>query len=64
MKHAHVNLGEYSVPLIGIKPSATEQECSVCHRTFHLSEIKLDGNGNPRCKDCTKEIVKCQKEST
>lgn len=42
MTHATVRLGDYSVPLIGIDQSATEEKCDGCKRLFHLSEIKLD----------------------
>ena len=51
-KHATVNLGEYTVPLIGIPQSATQQKCSKCGKSFHLSEIELDQNGRPLCKKC------------
>lgn len=50
--HATVRIGEYTIPLIGIPESATVQKCSVCGRGFHLSDIELDGKGQPLCQQC------------
>lgn len=51
-RHATVKLCEYTVPLIGIAPDATQQECAKCKQSFHLSEITLDEAGQPCCKRC------------
>lgn len=52
MKHAHVQSGEYEVPLIGIPKTATQQECQTCKKCFHLNEIKFNIDGAPQCKEC------------
>lgn len=54
-KHATVKIGEYTIPLIGIAESATQQKCSRCKCSFHLSEITLNENGKPLCKECLKK---------
>jgi len=55
MKHATVKIGDFTVPLIGIKKDATQQECVKCKRSFHLSNIILDNKGEPHCKACIKK---------
>lgn len=40
------------VPLIGVPFDATEQECGVCKRSFHLSEMFLNENGDAKCNTC------------
>jgi len=55
--HATVKLGEYTVPLIGIEFAATQEKCSQCQRSYHLSEIALDENCQPRCKACSSHII-------
>jgi len=52
MNHATVKIGEYTIPLIGIEEDATQQQCSQCKQSFHLSEIKLDQSGEPWCEGC------------
>jgi hypothetical protein len=54
-KHATVPVGEYTVPLIGIPPSATQEKCSRCGSVCHLSEIVLDEKGQPCCQTCLKD---------
>lgn len=51
-KHATVKIGEYTIPLIGIPESSTQQKCFGCGKSFHLSDIKLDKKGNPYCPEC------------
>jgi hypothetical protein len=43
VKYATVKLGEYTVPLLGIPQEATEEVCSKCGRTRHLTDISFDG---------------------
>lgn len=49
---ATVKIGEYEIPLIGIPDSATQQKCSICGKSFHISEIKIEMNGEPKCSQC------------
>lgn len=51
-QHATVKVGEYTVPLIGVAPDATQEECAVCKGSFHLTEIALDDEGRPCCNNC------------
>ena len=53
--HATVKIGEFTVPLIGIKEDATQQECVKCKRSFHLSDITLNDQGEPHCKECIQQ---------
>lgn len=52
MNHATVKLGDYTVPLLGVPPDATEETCEIRGRRCHLSEVKLDGEGYPLCPQC------------
>lgn len=51
-KHATVKVGEYTVPLIGVPPTATTEKCSQCGEARHLSELSLDEHGHPVCATC------------
>lgn len=51
-KYAMVPTGEYTVPLIGVPPSATQEVCAHCHEKRHMSEITLDDKGHPICATC------------
>ncbi len=59
-KHATVRLGEYTVPLIGIPPSATQAECERCHAIFHLADVKLHTESGEflcdKCMECREEF--------
>jgi putative endonuclease len=50
--HATTKIGEYTIPLIGVPQSATDETCTRCEKSFHLTEIMLDGNGKPYCHAC------------
>lgn len=52
--HAHVRIGDYKIPLIGIDPKETKERCCKCGHLFHLQDIKLDWEGKPKCKKCLK----------
>lgn len=52
MKHAHVKLGEYEIPLIGIKKSATEEICDTCKKTVHIDTITITEDGKFLCEKC------------
>jgi hypothetical protein len=45
MKHATVKIGEYTIPLIGIDPSATLERCDQCRKSKHLSAMKITMDG-------------------
>lgn len=55
MEHATVKIGEYEVPLIGVPKSATQETCTGCSQSFHLTEIALDARGEPKCPKCLEE---------
>lgn len=40
------------IPLIGIPPEATLQECALCHDQFPLQQIQFDEHGQPLCPRC------------
>jgi len=42
-KWATVQLGEFTVPLIGVAPDATEERCDGCRCIEHLKDICLVG---------------------
>jgi hypothetical protein len=58
MKHAEVHIGDYKIPLIGISPDATLEQCVVCKKNFNLRQIILDWNGEPHCKQCSEIMLK------
>lgn len=43
VKHATVNTGGYTIPLIGVPASATKEKCDLCGGIFHTQEITLVG---------------------
>jgi hypothetical protein len=43
--HATAKLGEFTVPLIGIPKSATEDACDGCGALTHIRELFTDGTG-------------------
>jgi hypothetical protein len=51
MTHATVNVSGYVVPLIGIPPTATEEECDYeqCHDLYPLQQIKISYDGRFYC---------------
>ena len=51
-KWATVPVGEYTVPLIGVPPEATQEKCSRCGSLCHLKDIVLDDKGQPCCQTC------------
>jgi len=59
MNHATVKIGDYTIPLIGIPPEATEDKCETCGKLFHLSELAFV-DGKMICKDCN-ERTQCTK---
>ena len=50
-KYAMVKLGDYTVPLIGISPEATQDKCDGCGKITHISELSFEG-GSMLCKKC------------
>lgn len=54
--HATVKIGDYTIPLIGVDSSATQQKCCKCGQSFHLSDIVLDMLGNPVCHECAPKL--------
>lgn len=46
-RHAIVSRDGYAVPLIGIQPSATEEECDRCCRKVHFTQIRIQPEGFP-----------------
>lgn len=63
-QHATVPLGEYTVPLIGIPESATQEKCSRCGSICHLKDIVLDGKGHPCCQTCLNDETDDQQPRT
>ena len=59
MTHTTVRLGDYTIPLIGVKQTATEEECDLCHDIFHLSQIEL-AETQFLCGRCRREETKEQ----
>ena len=53
-RHATAHRDGHDVPLIGIPPEATLEECDLCHDRFPLREIEFNGRQN-LCKKCRKE---------
>ena len=51
-EHANVKIGEYVIPLIGVPPSATLQECELCHDEVPLREAELSESGQVLCRRC------------
>lgn len=52
MKYAIVKLGDYNIPLIGIKPSATMEKCDICNNIFYILDINLVFKGYFLCCKC------------
>jgi len=54
-KHASVKMevdGKLAdIPLIGLKPSSTEERCDQCQQTFHMQTVVLTEEGF-RCPKC------------
>lgn len=50
-KHATVKVDGYTIPLIGIPPSATEDWCDVCGKKLHLSEVNITEDGRMVCQE-------------
>ena len=49
---ATVPCGEYTVPLLGVPKSATQEKCSQCGAPLHLTDTVLNAKGEPCCKTC------------
>ncbi len=50
--HATVKIGDFTVPLIGIDPCHTQQECDECKGLFHLSDVKFMEDNRILCSKC------------
>ena len=51
--HAHVKIGDYDIPLIGVDRSATTYQCDGCGENKEVWEIHLDYDGcNFYCRPC------------
>ena len=60
MKHAEIQIGEYTVPLIGIPTYATEYTCDECKKDkFQIQEVHLNYSGNKfLCQECRIKEIK------
>jgi len=56
MKHATVQIGNMTIPLIGIPPPATLEECDCCHDVFPLRKVQLVGN-QFLCEKCRSDLT-------
>lgn len=55
-KHVTIKLGEYDIPLIGIKPKLIELECDLCHNWKSIEDLELNDAGNQfLCLKCREE---------
>ena len=52
--HATVPIGEYLIPLIGISPTATLENCDLCHNDMPLSQAIFTGR-QILCRRCHAE---------
>lgn len=53
LKHATVKIGDYDIPLIGIPPDATLEECDLCGYLFNLRQVQVSENGRQiLCDKC------------
>lgn len=50
-EHAYVLIDGVRIPLIGIKPTETQDTCDLCHDIFHLSQLEWTDN-ELLCKKC------------
>lgn len=56
MKHATVKIGDYTIPLIGIGESATQDNCDKCGTLIHITELQFQADGvTLLCKKCGKK---------
>jgi hypothetical protein len=51
-RHATVRLDGMSIPLIGVPAESTQETCLVCGGSFHLQDMTLNSQGQPRCRAC------------
>ena len=53
LKHATLMIAGYRIPLIGIEPRETLEECDCCHDIFSIQQIQLTGTQFlcPKCRD-------------
>lgn len=54
MKHATVKIGDYTIPLIGVDKSSTEDKCDLCGDIFHISSLIFTGQ-QFLCERCNME---------
>lgn len=58
MDHAEVKIGDYTIPLIGIPPEATEYTCDGCHKKLTVEKLELNERGNQfLCEKCRKQSI-------
>jgi hypothetical protein len=62
-KHATVPRDGFSVPIIGIPESATDERCDGCGDFFHLTIIKL-WRGQFLCSYCLAKRLNHEAEAT
>jgi hypothetical protein len=43
IKHATIQIGEFTVPLIGVDGEAVLETCDLCHDVYGLQQIELTG---------------------
>lgn len=54
MKHAEVKVDGMLIPLIGIPPDATLEECDLCHDIKPIWELTFNGQ-QFLCERCSKQ---------
>ena len=59
--HATVQREGFTVPLIGIPPSAMLEECDCCHDQFSIRDMQLC-DGQMLCPKCRKDSP-CKSET-
>ena len=52
MKHALVQTGGYSLPLIGLPEDCTLETCDGCHKRFNVRQITYGLTGRFLCTRC------------
>jgi hypothetical protein len=57
MKYADVKIGEYTIPLIGIPASASQEKCDQCRKPMPLREAIITQDGKRVvCAGCLSAI--------
>lgn len=43
ISHVTVKIGDMTIPLIGVPPSATLEKCDQCKKQFNIQQVRLIG---------------------